>query len=170
MPKTALLTPVYNPGIFGPGHSALVIGPKVYSFGDNGGWSVMASKTYMQNNQRRSVLVQHLDGDKVDGDAMFRYVEGSVNDNAWYVWNGLCSHQAAYAIDAATTDTFEPIGFNTPYAVAATVANKKYETDRYLVLATGLKTETESLKDLMHTVAKYPHAPVGQPKFFEWQM
>lgn len=169
MPKTALLTPVSNTSTGdGPGHSALVIGTKVYSFGDNGGWYVVASKTYMSDNTFRPVLVQHLNGDKVNGDAMLKYVKGSRDDGEWYIFSGLCSHQAAFAIDAATTETFEPKGFDTPYAVAVEVSQQKYETDRYLVLATDKKSDAAAYKDLSRLIRDFPNCPVGQPKFYEW--
>lgn len=169
MPLTALLTPVCNTSAGdGPGHSALVIGTKVYSFGDNFGWYVVGAKKYMVDNGFRPVLVQHLTADKINGDAMLKYVKGSRDEGEWYLFSGLCSHQAAYAIDAATQDTFEPKGFDTPYAVAVEVSQQKYETDRYLVLATDEKSDAAAYKDLSRMIRDFPNCPVGQPKFYEW--
>ncbi len=169
MPQTALLTPVCNTSYGdGPGHSALVIGTKVYSFGDNGGWYVVAAKTYMADNSFRPVLVQHLNGAKVDGAAMLKYAKGSRDAGEWYIFSGLCNHQAAYAIDAATNETFEPSGFDTPYAVAVEVSQKKYETDRYVVLSSEKKSDAVAFKELSRLIRDFPNCPVGQPKFYEW--
>lgn len=172
MPKTALLTPTSSPillgGYDGPGHSALVVGTKVYSFGDNGGWYVTAAKSYMAENNWRCVLVQHFDSSKVDGDKMKAYLTGSVEYGAWYVWNGLCSHQAGYAIDAATDDEFDPSGFNTPDAVALEVSHKGYETDRYLVMPTKT-TGGGDYRTRINVMYYYKGCPVGQPKFYEWK-
>lgn len=168
MPKTALLTPIGNPGMYwGPGHSALVIGTKVYSFGDNLGWYVVPAQEYITENNWRPVLVQHLNGDKVDGDKMKAYVSGSVQDDAWYVWNGLCSHQAAYAIDAATVDEFDPTGFNTPDAVAVAVSQKGYETDRYVVMPTQASNGAQ-YRQALRLMYEYKGCPPGMPKFFDW--
>ncbi|WP_416881525.1 hypothetical protein [Marivita sp.] len=121
----------------------------------------------MADNEWRPVLVQHFDGAKVDGAKMKAYVTGSMEYGATYIYDGVCSQQAGSAIDAATTDEFDPPGFNTPDRIAVAVSQKGYETDRYIVMPT--RTTGGSDYRIYNMITEYyRNCPVGQPKFYEW--
>lgn len=170
MPKTALLTPVVNfRNGWGPGHSALVIGPTVYSFGDNGGWYVVPSKTYMAENTMRPVLVQHLDPGQVDGDKMLAYVTDPWNASEWYVFSGVCSTQAAYAIAAATGKEFDAPWFDTPIKIAALARDKGYVQEAYVVMPSETLSSDAQLSNATKILDNFPNAKCGMPQFYDWK-
>ena len=171
MAKMALLTPLGNTkGSNGPGHSALVIGPTVYSFGDNGTWFVAPSKSYMDGTNYRAVVVHELDGSKVDDQKVLAYVSSSIRWKAVYILSGVCSTKTSMAINAGTEDDFDPIGFDTPVGVAKLVEKKKLSVESYFVPATSDQSDQQHLSMYMKINDTFPSLKYGRPHFYEWKM
>ena len=121
MPVT-LLTCVTNAGGVGPGHSAIVIEDTVYSFeaadygGNASGWLVISKTKYLANNEHRPVFLQELTSEVDPGKAL-QYIVQSISNDDDYGGSGVCSSQAASAIDAAYAGDFNTWGVDKPYEI-----------------------------------------------------
>lgn len=129
--KVSILTCVSNWRGSGPGHTALVIGPTVYSFENAGdwfavtersGWQVFGVKSYLKDNEHRPVILQELTS-RVDAGKAFGYIVRSMAGDDDYIGSGVCSSQVSNAIDAAWNGSFNPAGVDTPHKVY-TLANR----------------------------------------------
>lgn len=122
MPVT-LITCVTNAGGVGPGHSAIAINGTVYSFeqaGDIGsgssGWLVVSLNRYLSMNTHRPVILQELTDQVSEGKAL-KYITQSISEDDDYLGSGVCSSQAASAIDAAYSGDFNTWGVDKPYEI-----------------------------------------------------
>ncbi len=170
MPKAALITPLTNFGtLSGPGHSALLIGTKIWSFGDNGSWSVFGAKSYMTKNGTRPVVVQEFDADKVDSGAVHDFVKTSKKSNEWYIFSGVCSTMTAMAIDSATSDEFDPDYLDTPIKVAQLVEKKKLSVKSYIVKISERLNTKDQITVIGLLNSSFPSMPIGVPHFYDWK-
>jgi len=117
-----LVTCVTNAGGIGPGHSAIAYNNTVYSFeqldyGKSGsGWLVIGLTKYINNNKHRPVILQELTS-AVSAAKVLKYIQSSMRNDDDYIGSGVCSSQAAAAIDAAYSGTFNTIGVDKPYEI-----------------------------------------------------
>ncbi|MFT5523424.1 MAG: hypothetical protein ACI9G1_005641 [Pirellulaceae bacterium] len=118
-----LITCVTNAGGFGPGHSALAINGTVYSFqetsnyGSSGsGWLVIGLDKYLSQNEERPVILQELTS-AVDSGKVLQYINKSRADDDDYATSGVCSSQAASAIESGYSSSFNTWGIDKPYEI-----------------------------------------------------
>lgn len=122
--SVALLTCVTNFGGVGPGHSCLSINGTVYTFENQGGigdgsvsgWRIVGHASYMRENTHRPVIVQTLKG-AVNASKTLQYIVRSIRRDDDYGGSGVCSSQAASAIEAGWGQTFNTLGLDKPYDI-----------------------------------------------------
>ncbi len=101
----SLVTCVSNKGGLGPGHSCIDIDGKIFTFqgidwgGDNSGWEQVARDRYLAKNAHRPVILQELTP-AVHAGKVLDYILESIADDDDYLGSGVCSSQAASAIEA----------------------------------------------------------------------
>ncbi|MBT0958319.1 hypothetical protein IV417_13075 [Alphaproteobacteria bacterium KMM 3653] len=120
--SVSLITCVTNAGGVGPGHSCLDISGTVYTFegidygGDASAWRTFSLLNYLQQNEHRPVIVQRLIG-AVDTAKALKYISSSTANDDDYGGSGVCSSQAASAIEAAWGNDFNTFGVDKPYEI-----------------------------------------------------
>jgi len=118
----SLITCVTNAAGMGPGHSCLDIDGTVYTFegidygGDASAWRTFPLSTYLSNNEHRPVIIQTLIG-AVNTAKALKYISTSTADDDDYASSGVCSSQAANAIQAAWGQDFNTWGVDKPYEI-----------------------------------------------------
>ncbi len=118
----SLVTCVTNAGGLGPGHSCIDINGTVYSFqgidygGNKSAWVQFARSKYLARNAHRPVIFQKLTSAVADGKVQ-RYILASIADDDDYATSGVCSSQAANAIESGIPGTFNTWGVDTPYDI-----------------------------------------------------
>lgn len=128
-----ILTLVTNGrGGTGPGHSAVAVNDKVYSFEEflgantstkTSGWKIFGFAPYLKKNGHRPALVQWLT--QVQEKRVLAYINESIRDDDDYGTSGVCSQQVSMAIDYGLPKrNFNPRGFDTPYGVYHHARNK----------------------------------------------
>jgi hypothetical protein len=161
-----VVTCVTNAAGMGPGHSAVAVGTLLYTFealdygGSGSGWKTLDRDSYFASNTHRPLLLQTLSMTAICPHLVAEYVNQSIANDDDYIGSGVCSTQAARALDYAMPSiVFEPRGFDTPYGV--------YQCARRLQLVvsesylwTGRQALDRSVR--MRVVDKlrsdYPHA------------
>ena len=122
--QVRILTFVTNFNGSGPGHSAVAVGSKVYTFEDTGGWFDSGSgwkklnyTSYLASNTHRPVLAQTIPF--ANSALVTQYVDKSIKDDDDYIGSGVCSQQVARAVNWALPRSidFDPKGFDTPFGV-----------------------------------------------------
>ncbi|MEZ5307170.1 MAG: hypothetical protein R2684_08505 [Pyrinomonadaceae bacterium] len=108
----------------GPGHSAVAVGSKVYTFedvggwlGSNSGWIKIDYDPYLKKNEHRPVLVQYVPTSV--GSYVTEYVDKSIANDDDYLGSGVCSQQVSRAVNYSLPKSvdFDPKGFDTPFGV-----------------------------------------------------
>lgn len=118
----SLVTCVTNAGGMGPGHSCIDINGTIYSFqgldygGNNSAWVQSARSKYLGENAHRPVIFQRLSSAVADGKVLL-YILASIADDDDYATSGVCSSQAANAIEAGYASNFNTWGLDTPYDI-----------------------------------------------------
>jgi hypothetical protein len=165
--EVVVVTCVTNTGGgMGPGHSAVAVGAKLYTFealdygGNGSGWLVFDREAYFSKNAHRPLLLQTIRHTAVCPHLVGEYVRKSIRADDDYIGSGVCSTQVAKALDAAMPRVrFEPRGFDTPYEV--------YRTARRLLLVAGERylwpgrtglEQTVKMRILAKLRADYPQA------------
>ncbi|MCA9756682.1 MAG: hypothetical protein KDA27_12835 [Candidatus Eisenbacteria bacterium] len=125
--RVAILTMVGNTRYGrGPGHTAIAIDDKVYSFGDisiclgndgvySSGWIEMGVRDYIAQNSWRPVVVQELSASKVDARDVFRHIQRCADREDEHLGSGDGSSRAALAVEAGMAAPFDRAGIDTPY-------------------------------------------------------
>ena len=137
----SLVTCVTNAGGMGPGHSCLDINGTIYSFegidygGNKSGWIQVARTKYLGKNTHRPVIYQTLTSAVSEG-RVLRYILASIADDDDYVGSGVCSSQAANAIEAGYAASFNTWGVDTPYDIYDLAQKKRIVTSAAAASAT----------------------------------
>jgi len=121
--SVTLITCVTNAAGIGPGHSALAINGTVYSFQDasnygssGSGWLVIGLKKYLGQNEHRPVILQELTS-AISVGKVLQYINKSRADDDDYGSSGVCSSQAASAIESGYASSFNTWGIDKPYEI-----------------------------------------------------
>ena len=126
----SLVTCVSNKGGLGPGHSCIDIDGKIFTFqgidwgGDNSGWEQVARDKYLAKNAHRPVILQELTP-AVHAGKVLDYILESIADDDDYLGSGVCSSQAASAIEAGYEGAFDPVGLDMPYVLYRLAKSKR---------------------------------------------
>jgi hypothetical protein len=140
--KIAILTCISN-GVYAtsPGHSAIIADDKVYTFenltggalSENSGWSILKTNDYLKlpGNVSRPIVIQELSDQKVAAEKVLAYIHASIARDDDYLGSGVCSSQAASAIDAGITGGFSPWGVDTPHSVYSLAKERKLVSRAY---------------------------------------
>ncbi|MBK8979765.1 MAG: hypothetical protein IPM29_28035 [Planctomycetes bacterium] len=142
--KLALLTCVTNGTIVNsPGHSAIIADDTVYTFENlsggvfsaASGWSVLKTTDYLKlpGNVKRPIVIQELSPSLVSAEKVLAYIHASIARDDDYLGSGVCSSQAASAIDAGVKGDFDPLGIDTPHSVWALARNRRIVTRTYVI-------------------------------------
>lgn len=127
-----LVTCVTNFNGIGPGHSCLEINGMIHSFeavkgawGNSGqsGWIQIGAAKYYADNAHRPVIKQLLNG-RVSEGKVLGYILNSAAADDDYLSSGVCSSQAASAIEAGFQGSFNTMGIDTPYDIYVMANNK----------------------------------------------
>lgn len=97
----------------------------------NSGWVTQKTSSYLNDNNWRPVVVQELRPSMVDVQKVYDYVQNSVSEDEDYGSSGVCSQQVSMAINAATSTTFNPPGFDTPYSVYKAINDGSLASQMY---------------------------------------
>lgn len=122
MSRVTLVTCVSNGGGIGPGHSAIAIDGTLYTFeelnygGNSSAWVTFPVSSYLANNTHRPVILQRLTS-AVNATQSLTYIQNSINNDDDYVGSGVCSSQAASAIEAGYSGEFNTVGIDKPYEI-----------------------------------------------------
>jgi hypothetical protein len=125
-----LITCVSNGGGVGPGHSAIAIDNTVYTFeainyGKSGSaWKTIPLATYLASNTHRPVILQRLSA-AVDAKKTLAYIKKSTAADDDYIGSGVCSSQAAWAIEAGWGKKFDTLGADKPYEIYQLAKDKR---------------------------------------------
>jgi hypothetical protein len=128
--RVTLVTCVSNGGGVGPGHSAIAIDSTIYTFqelnyGSNGSaWITTPLSTYLSSNTHRPVIQQRLSS-AVDGSLSLAYIRDSIANDDDYIGSGVCSSQAASAIEAGYSGEFNTVGIDKPYEIYQLAKEKR---------------------------------------------
>ncbi|MGG7567056.1 hypothetical protein ACQ5SO_12955 [Rhodovulum sp. DZ06] len=126
----SLLTCVTNGGGMGPGHSCIDVNGTVYTFqdidwgGNASGWLQFSLKKYLARNVHRPVIVQKMNSVVSDGKVL-KYILGSITNDDDYLGSGVCSSQAANAIESGYHGSFNTWGVDTPYDIYKLAKKKR---------------------------------------------
>ncbi len=118
----SLVTCVTNGGGIGPGHSCLDIDGTIYTFegldygGNRSAWRTFPRSAYLKSNQHRPVYIQELVG-SVNTQKALSYIRTSTKNDDDYATSGVCSSQAASAIEHAWGQSFDTWGIDKPYEI-----------------------------------------------------
>jgi hypothetical protein len=119
--SVGIITCVTNASGYGPGHTALWVNSKVYSFeqmSSYNAWLVMDAQKYadLPGNKKRPLIYFKLNG-HVDGGALDQYLRDEASE--WFERYGpsVCSQRASVALNEATFGGFDPKGYDTPFGV-----------------------------------------------------
>jgi hypothetical protein len=123
--QVRILTFVTNFDGVGPGHSAVAVDNKVYTFEEvrsgwfqsGSGWKILDYDQYLKANAHRPVLAQTIKAS--NGFLIAEYVSKSINNDDDYVGSGVCSTQVSKAVNYSLPKgiDFDPKGFDTPFGV-----------------------------------------------------
>ena len=127
----SLLTCVTNGMGLGPGHSCVQVHDTVFSFQDAGnwgsngsGWMQFSRTKYLARNKHRPVITQRLTSAVSDGKVL-AYINASITGDDDYLTSGVCSSQAANAIEAGIQGSFNTWGIDTPNDIYALAKQKR---------------------------------------------
>lgn len=116
-----IITCVTNASGYGPGHTALWVGGKVYSFelmSSYNAWLVMPAQDYanLPGNRKRPLVYFKLNG-HVNATKLNDYLVAEASE--WFERYGpsVCSQRASVALDSAIASGFDPKGYDTPFGV-----------------------------------------------------
>ena len=116
----SLITCVTNGGGLGPGHSCVDVNGTIYTFeairdwgSNNSGWVQFTRRNYMSQNTHRPVITQRFSSCVSTGQVL-NYIQASITGDDDYLTSGVCSSQAANAIEAGYQGTFNSWGIDTP--------------------------------------------------------
>jgi hypothetical protein len=124
----SILTFVTNGQGVGPGHSAIQIENKCYSFEnandwfswktENSGWKILNVSDYYDKNAWRPILRQRLN-QKCYSESVIEYINKSIKNDDDYISSGVCSTLVSKAINYALPAEiiFDPKGIDTPFGV-----------------------------------------------------
>jgi hypothetical protein len=174
--KLAILTCITNGVVISsPGHSAIIADDKVYTFenltggalSENSGWSILKTTDYLSlpGNVKRPIVIQELDMQKVNAGKALAYIQGSIANDEDYLGSGVCSTQAASAIDAGITGGFDPWGVDTPHSVFA-LANERKIVSRSYYIWDSSKSPADKVAGLVEKLAN-DYAGVPMAKGFD---
>lgn len=123
--QVRILTFVTNFDGVGPGHSAVAVDNKVYTFEDVGsgwlqpgsGWKILDYSQYLLANAHRPVLAQTIT--QSNPQLIIDYVNKSIKNDDDYIGSGVCSTQVSKAVNYSLPHgiDFDPKGFDTPFGV-----------------------------------------------------
>ncbi|MEO1999427.1 MAG: hypothetical protein ABGZ17_29630 [Planctomycetaceae bacterium] len=145
--RVAILTLIGNTSSgTGPGHTAIVVDNRVYSFENAGdwfslpnrersGWKSFTTRAYLNQNRFRPVVVQEMNATTVNANSVARYIRSSIAADDDYMGSGVCSSQVSNAIDAATRRSFNPRGVDTPLKVFNLARTQGLASATYLIWA-----------------------------------
>jgi hypothetical protein len=117
-----LVTCVTNAGGIGPGHSAIAYNNTIYSFEDinygktGSAWIVIGLNAYIRKNSQRPVILQELTS-TVNSRNVINYIQKSIANDDDFIGSGVCSSQAAAAIEAGYAGKFNTFGVDKPYEI-----------------------------------------------------
>lgn len=135
--RVAILTCVGNDSDgTGPGHTSLIIGSKCYSFEAlfaHSAWKIWPTRNYVNLNTHRPLVIQELNRHRVNGEQVLSHIVATVLDGSNYGSSGVCSQQAALALNRGTQGGFDPRGFDTPWNVYAHAANRNLAASTYVI-------------------------------------
>jgi hypothetical protein len=135
--RVALLTCVSNFRAGGPGHTSLILDDHVYTFeirSGGSGWHQIPTATYLKDNASRPLVIQELSTRRVNASVVYAYIVKSEKRDDNYLWDGVCSQQAANALGAGMGLVINPTWLmNTPYAVYKFIKQSGSVADSYHV-------------------------------------
>ena len=88
------------------------------------GWKQFPLDYYLQKNEDRPLFIQELIS-AVNAEKILQYIRQSAARDEDYITSGVCSSQAASAIEFAWDQKFDPSGIDKPYNVYLLAKAKK---------------------------------------------
>ena len=168
--EVKILTFVTNLCGSGPGHSAVAVDKKVYTFEDIGGgwlqsgsgWKILDYDPYLQHNAHRPILIQTIRG--ANPSLIVEYVNKSIKNDDDYGGSGVCSTQVSKAVNYSLPKEidFDPFGFDTPHGVYYCARNLHIVTSEEYIWAEGRKPWNPFKNDIIiKLMLDYPLALKG---------